>query len=329
VKIFKLLLLLFVSVFALTVFVSGCVPGDGEERYVKIEVKSGDSVASIVKSLKREGIIRSEIMFKRYLSKHNLDKGLKPGSYVISINSSYEEIAATLSEGKESVVTIPEGYTVSQIDLLLFEMDLIEEGELLKCSNECDFSSFDHLLGGIGNKYAQSRLEGYLFPDTYYVNPVEFVPKFFIERMLGNFEAKAVSQMNLADSRRSVNHIVTMASLIERETSSDDEREIVSGILWKRLSADQGLAVDATVRYALGKITEALTKDDLSIDSAYNTRKYRGLPPGPIANPGLKSIKAAINPKDSPYFYYLHGKDGQIRYSETNDEHNLKKAKYL
>jgi UPF0755 protein len=120
-----------------------------------------------------------------------------------------------------------------------------------------------------------------------------------------------------------------MASLIERETSSDDEREIVSGILWKRLSADQGLAVDATVRYALGKITEALTKDDLSIDSAYNTRKYRGLPPGPIANPGLKSIKAAINPKDSPYFYYLHGKDGQIRYSETNDEHNLKKAKYL
>ena len=328
-KISKFLALLFISVFFVTIFVSGCNTSGGDEKHVKIEVQSGDSVNSIVSSLKNEGVIWSELMFKRYLSKNNLDKGLKPGSYIISTGASYEETAATLSEGKESVVTIPEGYTVSQIDALLFEMDLMEEGELLSCSNKCDFSSFEHLLGGIGNKYAQSRLEGYLFPDTYYVNPAEFVPKFFIERMLGNFESKAVSLMDLSDSSRSPHSIITMASLIERETSGDDEREIVSGILWKRLDAGQGLAVDATTRYALDKITGALTKDDLSVDSAYNTRKYRGLPPGPIANPGLKSIEAAINPKDSPYFYYLHGKDGEIRYSETNEEHNVKKAKYL
>ena len=120
-----------------------------------------------------------------------------------------------------------------------------------------------------------------------------------------------------------------MASLIERETRTAEERPIISGILWKRFDAERGLDVDATVRFVLGKATGALTKEDLEVDSAYNTRRRRGLPPGPIANPGLASLEAALHPEDSTYWYYLHGKKGEIHYSETNDEHNEKKEKYL
>ncbi len=120
-----------------------------------------------------------------------------------------------------------------------------------------------------------------------------------------------------------------MASLVEEETRTDDERAIVAGILWKRFDAGTGLGVDATVRYALDKPSSALTVSDLDTNSDYNTRKFRGLPPGAIASPSLESIKAALHPEASEYWYYLHGTDGQIRYAKTNEEHNENKYKYL
>ena len=175
------------------------------------------------------------------------------------------------------------------------------------------------------------RLEGYLFPDTYYVDPNEFVAKFFLERMLGTFRDRVMNGLNddLVLSKRSLGDIIIMASLIEREAANDIERPVIAGILWKRFDAKQGLAVDATIRYVLGKETEPLTKKDLEIDSRYNTRKYAGLPPGPIASPGLASIRAALHPEESLYWYYLHGSGGLIHYAETNDAHNVNKAKYL
>jgi len=174
-------------------------------------------------------------------------------------------------------------------------------------------------------------LEGYLFPDTYFVNPDEFVAKFFLERMLGTFRTRVVEvlESDIVSSGRSLEEIVTMASLIERETKTDEERPMVAGILWKRFDAKQGLDVDATVRYALQKPVEPLTKNDLENRSPYNTRRFAGLPPGPIANPGLKSTQAALHPTESRYWYYLHGSDGVIRYAETNEEHNANKVKYL
>jgi UPF0755 protein len=134
---------------------------------------------------------------------------------------------------------------------------------------------------------------------------------------------------DIAASGRSLHDVVTMASLVEEESRIDDERPIVAGILWKRLANGVTLGVDATVRYIVNKPTSAITRADLDIDSPYNTRKLGGLPPGPIANPGLASIRAAIRPEESQYWYYLHGKDGQIRYAETNEGHNANRAKYL
>jgi len=120
-----------------------------------------------------------------------------------------------------------------------------------------------------------------------------------------------------------------MASIIEKESLNGDERQIVSGILWKRISLGMPLQVDATFLYINGKASAELTKDDLNIDSPYNTYRNKGLPPGPINNPGLDAIVAALYPKDSPYLYYLHDKKGKVHYAKTFNEHVANKRKYL
>ncbi|HRH94062.1 MAG TPA: endolytic transglycosylase MltG, partial [Candidatus Peribacteria bacterium] len=134
---------------------------------------------------------------------------------------------------------------------------------------------------------------------------------------------------DLSRSGRTLHQAVTMASLVEEESRHEDERPVVAGILWKREEAGTILGVDATVRYIVGKPSAALTVTDLDTASPYNTRKVAGLPPGPIANPGVSAIVAALQPQASEYWYYLHGTDGMIHYARTNDEHNANKARYL
>jgi UPF0755 protein len=263
-----------------------------------------------------------------------MDRALKSGVFLVPLRADYASIAAILIEGngKEMAVTIPEGFTVAQIDALLTEKGVLQSGDLLACARECDFSTFSFLPSrGATDTSPGTRLEGYLFPDTYFIDVSDFRAKFFLERLLGIFRERVIEDLaqDFMVSERPLHDVVVMASLIERETRAEDERPIVSGILWKRFDSGRALDVDATVRYVLGKIIAPLTKDDLEVDSPYNTRKYPGLPPGPIANPGIESIRAALHPEDSSYWYYLHGENGDIHYAETNDEHNENKARYL
>jgi UPF0755 protein len=331
-KALRLFGFLFLVSFGTTIFIAQLATGPEETTPMRITVDSGESVRDIAQTLKEQGAIRSVTLFRLYLKSHGLDTGIRPGTFYIEPGMSFADIAKILDEGagREMPITIPEGFTVAQIDALLAEKGLTEIGAVIDCAKHCDFSTFEFLPQNAGENPG-GKLEGYLFPDTYFVNPVDFVPKFFLERMLGNFRTKVVEALagDIESSGYSLQEEMTMASLIERETRTEEERPIVSGILWKRFDASQGLAVDATIRYALDKPTEALTKIDLQTDSPYNTRKYRGLPPSPIANSGLQSIQAALHPQDSEYWYYLHGNDGQIRYAKTNDEHNANKAKYL
>jgi UPF0755 protein len=324
-KLARIFGLLFLFSFGFTIFVTQLsLPGSRGE-HVRINVASGESIQNISETLKEHGLITSASAFRLYLKSREIDTSIKTGTFVIERGMSFEEIADILvsGEGSETSVTIPEGFTIAQIDDLLAEMGLIETGEAVDCAKTCDFSSFEFLSG--------KSPEGYIFPDTYFVNALDFSPKNFLERLIGTFKNKVIDGLaeDLDSSKRSLKEVVIMASLIERETSTNEERPVVSGILWKRYDAGRGLDVDATVRYALNKPTGPLTKADLESTSPYNTRKFAGLPPGPIANPGLASIRAALNPEDSSYWYYLHGSDGQIYYAETNDEHNVNKAKYL
>lgn len=341
-KFLRALAFLFLLSFGFTIFFVQMVGSNAESQATEIQVTRGMSVQEVAKTLKKHGVITSSLAFRWYLKSKELDTGIRTGTFTIPPGASFAQIAAILAstEGKEFSLTIPEGYTVGQIDALLAEKSLIQGGELLACAEAgpvagsedgCDFSSFEFLPADMPQGGYGGRLEGYLFPDTYFVNPEEFVAKFFLERMLETFRTRVIEglESDIASSERALEKIITMASLIERETRTEEERPLVSGILWKRLDAGRGLDVDATVRYALQKPVEPLTKDDLEYASPYNTRRHAGLPPGPIANPGLKSLRAALHPEESRYWYYLHGGDGVIRYAETNEEHNSNKARYL
>ena len=304
---------------------------DDTRQSAKIE--KGSSVKQIAATLDEEKVIRSPLAFELYVRSKGLDTKLQAGTFIMKQNQSVAEIAEALTKGigEEGVITIPEGFTVKDIDAVLAEKGVIEAGELMACAKTCDFSSFDFLPQGATLADRGGKVEGYLYPDTYFIVVQEFVPKFFLERLLGTFDKKVLVPLekDLAASDRSLHEIVTMASLIEEETRTDNERPTVAGILWKRYDAGSGLGVDATVRYILEKPTGAITVADLNTNSPYNLRKFRGLPPGPIASPSIAAIRAALHPKDSPYWYYLHGTDGQIHYAETNEEHNINKYNYI
>lgn len=300
---------------------------------ISVTIPEGSTTPAIAEELEAKELIRSPGAFVRYAKKSGKASSLQAGTFVLQRTMTTAQIVEALSTGvtQEMSVTIPEGYTVQDIDDLLAKKGLISGGEIVDCANTCDFDSYDFLppLGNMAKR--GGRLEGYLYPDTYFVSSQNLDPAQFLGRMLTAFRTKVLDKKSedIDASGRSLHEIITMASLVEEETRTGDERGIVSGILWKRLDEGIGLYVDASNRYILNKPTEAITASDLKMDSPYNLRKYQGLPPGPIANPGMASIEAAINPVDSPYYYYLHGTDGQIRYAVTNDEHNLNKARYL
>lgn len=307
----------------------------GSEIRRTVKVPTGSSVGEIAEILEEEGVVRSSKAFRLFLKFSHPDAVFQAGSFVLRPSMTPEELADVLSVGigQEMIVTIPEGFTVKDIDALLTEKKLIPAGDLMACAKTCDFSSFEFLPFAQKNSLSKrgGLLEGYLYPDTYFLVADDFHPKFFLERLLTTFRKRVLDrfQIELKRSHRSLHQIMTMASLIEEETRTDAERAVVSGILWKRFDAGRGLDVDAATRYILDKTTSDLTGADLNNASLYNTRKFRGLPPGPIASPSIKSIVAAIHPQESEYWYYLHGKDGRIHYAVTNEEHNINKYKYL
>lgn len=309
------------------------VAADDQTR-VLVDIPEGSATSAIAVLLKEKDVIRSARAFRAYVEDADLAAKLQAGSFVLRRSMDTPAIAAALSaaaDGEEMIITIPEGYTVTQIDALLAEKGLLEAGEITTCAQACAFEEFTFLPDGADLADRGGRVEGYLFPDTYFVLADGLTAETLLERLLHTFREKVIDVYtdDIASSGRSLHDIITMASLVEKETRTPDERTVVAGILWKRLDEGIGLYVDASNRYITEKPTAAITRADLEMDTPYNLRKYRGLPPGPIAGPGRDSIEAALQPESSPYYYYLHGTDGQIRYAVTNDEHNANKARYL
>lgn len=332
-KLLIFLIALVIGVVAWYVYALGPVDARSSER-IKVTIEDGWTTTQIIDHLEKEDLIRSPLAFKLYLKMKGLDGSLQAGVYILLTSQSVESLTQVLQTGRaeEMSVTVPEGFTVLDIDQLLAELQLATEGEVLRCSRECDFSSFSFLPEDLTDLAERGgRLEGYLFPDTYYVPVDEFVAKFFLERMLGNFRKTILEPYEglIEDTGLSVHEFVTMASLVEEETRTDEERPVVADILLRRHADGWGLGVDAAVRYIVKKPEAVITHADLNVNSPYNLRKFKGLSPGPIANPGKKSFEAVLYPKTSPYWYYLHAPDGQIHYSRTNEEHNTKRFLYL
>ncbi|MBR2594213.1 MAG: endolytic transglycosylase MltG [Firmicutes bacterium] len=271
----------------------------------RITVSEGDSTADIAKNLKDEGLINSELMFRFKSRFGGYDGTYKFGVYNIPSGLSDEEIMLLLQRGNSEnrSITIPEGYTIEQIANYLDSEGICTHDEFI---NQVQNGTYNYeFLNGVPDNVTY-KLEGFLYPDTYYIAE-EANAEYVINVMLEQFDNIYQNQLKdkLKDSGKSVYEAVTVASIIEKEVLLDEERPIVASVIYNRLNQGMPLQIDATVIYAIGMHTDNLTVNQLQYDSPYNTYVYEGLPLGPISNPRLASIEAAIEPAETNYLYYV------------------------
>lgn len=305
------------------------VPVDSSDTSpISVTIPEGSGVRDIAEILKEAGLIRSirGFLVRAYMS-GDRDR-LAAGEYTFSFADSGAEIIQRLASGeahpRDIAITIPEGFTIKQIADRLEEREIVSAGAFLEAAKVENVRDSHAFLASVPN----GTLEGYLFPDTYRFFP-DSEPHIVIQKFLYRF-GEQFKNAGAVPEDRTVHDIVTMASIIEREVIEDSDRRIVSGILWKRLSEGMRLDADATTRYAIDNWERPLTVSDLQTDSPYNTRFHMGLPPGPIGNPGFSALFAAFNPEPSNYYYYLSAReDGTTIFSETLEQHNENKQRFL
>ncbi|KDR94142.1 UPF0755 protein [Peptoclostridium litorale DSM 5388] len=297
-------------------------------EYEVVEIQKGTYMEGAANILHEKKLIRNEIFF-RILAKTNEMESIKAGKYKIYRSSSNVEILHMLNSGdtfSEGIsVTIPEGFESYKIANRLEEIGIASSERFMELVNTPSvFYDEAEFLKGEDIK----TLEGFLFPDTYYFEKDDSEEQ-IIAKMLKRFKQvyapeyeKKQEEMGLT-----LNEIITMASLVEREAKADSERELVSSVFYNRLKLERRLESCATVQYILKERKANLSYADLEIDSPYNTYKYAGLPPSAIASPGQKSIKAALYPADADYLYFVAKKDGSHTFSKTYKEHLEAKKK--
>lgn len=298
---------------------------------VSIMIKRGTSANQVAGILYDEGLIRDKMSFYGYVRFNKIGGEIVAGRYLLNKSMNIPKIIKeiTTAASSETVITIQEGLTVNDIDDKLVEIGSIEPGDFEQAvKNFDDYSSYDFLDREVISAL-EFPLEGYLYPDTYYIDAVLFESDKLVLKMLDNFEAKFEDLEPFYNAQdRSMHEAITMASILQREVRTPKDYDTISGILWKRLDSNWHIGADATILYATKKKT--IDYEDLEFDSPYNTRLHTGMPPGPIANPDIEHIEAALTPEESDYWYYLTTLDtGEVIYASTNDEHNVNKAKYL
>lgn len=268
-------------------------------------------------SLSAKGIIGSPALFRFYARVTGRDRGIKAGTYLLERGSSWNAALTALTEGRGLVytVTIPEGWTIAtMIPALAREVKVSEDSLQVAVA---DSAMRDRL------EVATPTLEGYLFPETY-VFPDGVTAREIVRTMVRQFERRWKPEWNARlDSLGMTRHeIVTLASIIEKEARVADERPVISGVYHNRLKRGMLLQADPTIQYALGRHRARVLYRDLRVDSPYNTYRYPGLPPGPIASPGDASIEAALYPASVPYLYFVAHPDGHHEFRRTLREHN-------
>lgn len=295
----------------------------------QVEINRGDNFWEIAQHLKSAGIIKSRLAFMAASVYRGSFLSLKAGQYLFEPGLNLHQILARIERGEalfgsnEVEVTLPEGLTLSGIARKLREVGFNDANDILKIKASSFAGKF--LWLGLATGRANNNLEGFLFPDTYRFSKDASI-KDIAEKMLARFDSKTAETRNSASGKDFYN-ILKLASILEEEVLPKD-MPLASGVLWKRLELGMPLQVDATLVYELGR---PIRKSDItSLNSPYNTYKYQGLPPTPISNPGLASLVAALHPQKSNYLYYLsRPSDKTTFFSETLEEHNLAKAKYL
>lgn len=299
----------------------------------EIEIPLASSTAQIAELLEEEGIIKNALFFRLYARYLGYDQGLQAGRYTLSSAMGMEQILEELRRGviyRESVrFTIPEGFTIEQIGARLAAAELVESDLFLEACQSYENDQFPFLEEIPPGVY--HRLEGYLFPDTYDVDAEATVEE-IITMMLRRFSL-VCDEDYLEKAGRlglTLHQAVTMASLVEKEGQVTDEMPLISAVFHNRLQRDSMALLQscATVQYALGETKPYLTYADLEVDSLFNTYKHPALPPGPIASPGEKALRAAVDPAEVEYLFFVSREDGSGAhyFSRTLAEHNRYKA---
>lgn len=300
----------------------------------KVIIAQGWGVNEVSRALSDKNVIRSPFVFETLVWLLRAERKLEAGAYRIPEKSSILSIARMIMKGKgsenENALTVIEGWTSDQIaDLVEQKTDVSKQDflDIVLGKTEDDFSSFSFLLD---RPPAGLTLEGYLFPDTYRVF-TDASALDIVSKLLKNFDRRFSSGMR-EDARaqgKTIFEIVTTASIIEREVKTSEDKKLAADVFWKRLLKGIPLQSDATVNYATGKAKTRPSGEDLSVDSPYNTYLFKGLPPGPISNPGLDSLLAALYPKKNEFYYFLTKEDGEAVFSKTKEEHDENKRKFL
>lgn len=289
---------------------------DPADRTPKIfVVRRGEGVKSVAARLASEGFIRSPTGFFLLVKSMGIERDLQAGDYRLNPAMDAATLARELTHGTLDVwVTTLEGWRVEEVAAKLTKELDIPESEFLKVARE-----------------------GYMFPDTYLV-PRDATVGAVAALFTTTFDKKVDDAMRVDAKKTGLTfpEVLTLASIVEREGRTDEDRPVIAGILLKRLKADWPIQTDATLQYSLGyQVGEktwwkkGLTDEDKKVKSPYNTYLHPGLPPGPIANPGLASIKAVIYSKETDNWFYLHDSKGGVHYAKTLEEHNGNIAKYL
>ncbi len=295
-----------------------------EPKTATITITSEDSFGDVANRLKKEGLIEYKWLFHLFSAVTNGDDKVTMGTYTLNTDMDYRALLSGMSANSatkaEASVTITEGMSLPQVFKLMEEKGVATEAELRQRASEHDYD-FDFLQDIPLND--PNRLEGFLYPDTYkFYTPHS--PLYAINKMLVRFDEMYTDEIRqaVADSGYTLREILTIASLIERETDGEDQR-LIASVIYNRLKNPQTetagyLQIDATLAYINGG--KVPTEADKSIDSPYNTYMYKGLPPAPIANPGMQAIQSALNPEKSKYYYYALGDDGKHHFFKTYNE---------
>lgn len=306
-------------------FIVETQPADRQaNQATSFQVAPGTSVNELGSQLKDKGIIRNATAFTWYVTISGLRRGLQAGSYELNPNNSTAEIADIVGHGRttRNVLTIPEGSDVLKIRQLASDhgIDQKDFDDALTATYSNNFLS--------GRPSGDNSLEGYLFPDSYEVaKPPR--PKAVIQQMLDTFAKKLNStdiSQGFAANGMTLHQGLTLASIVEKEVPNAADRATVAGIFMNRLRAGMPLESDVTVNYASEITGKAFS---VQLDSPYNTYAHKGLPPGPICNPGIGSMSAVAHPQSNDYLYFVAGKDGKTHYAKTFAEHQVNVQKYL
>lgn len=301
-----------------------------DNNIITVDVKQGEGFYNVLNDLENQDLIKSKLLIKIYVKLHVDNTDVIPGTYELDKDISLEKLITTLQTEdytKNSVkVTIPEGYNIEQIAQSLEEAGLFTKSEFIESVKNYKLPSY--ISQNTNKRY---NIEGFLYPDTYmFRNDVTTTE--VIDTMIGKFE-DSISQIekdtNMDIKDNELEKIITIASLIEEEARSDEDRPLIASVINNRIEKDMKLQIDACVLYSMGKHVEKVLYSDLEIDSPYNTYKYYGLPVGPIASPGKASIEAALKPKKTDYLFYLIKPGDTLHYFTNNyDDFLIKKREF-